>query len=314
MTYALSYIISQNRDMTNIFDVPRPDPCGHHTIHIQLPLIKDMLSSKIKQLQPRDRPKFIEKFVEYDSEVGKACSIIKNTLTKMVVKQYELADTFAKMIDDVLRAESGDPDNAAEAPQTAKPPDISHHLSSCDLPSLYFFSFYVFYLTISQLFLFNYYNLFLLEARIHSGTQNTPDLTMLASQPTTELTGTQFEEIYEKQQQMRRAFEGCPDDLDVTAPMETNTHSNAEKQVLYTISSWLHYMLISNLHPNIRQNHNNVNRITNLISNNMPRDINIPHQHIPDCNIMSSYPSSHLPMFDATPQKHVYVSSLFCPL
>jgi hypothetical protein len=95
-----------------------------------------MLSSKIKQLQPRDRPKFIEKFVEYDSKVGKACSIIKNTLTKMVVKQYELADTFAELIDDVLRVESSDPDNAAEAPQTAKPPDISHHMSSGDLPSL----------------------------------------------------------------------------------------------------------------------------------------------------------------------------------
>ena len=135
MTYALSYIISQQRGRTNIFDVPRPDPCGHHTIHIQLPLIKDMLSSKIKQLQPRDRPKFIEKLVEYDSEVGKACSTIKNTLTKMVVKQYELADTFAEMINDVLRAESVDTDNAAEARQPAKPTDISHHLSSGDLPT-----------------------------------------------------------------------------------------------------------------------------------------------------------------------------------
>jgi hypothetical protein len=136
MTYALSYIISQHRVMTNIFDVPCPDPCGHHTIHIQLPLIKDMPSSKIKQLQPRDLPKFIEKFVEYDSEVGKACSTIKNTLTKMVVKQYELADTFAEMIDDVLRVEYGDPDNAAKATQPAKPPDISHHLSSGELPTL----------------------------------------------------------------------------------------------------------------------------------------------------------------------------------
>jgi hypothetical protein len=72
---------------------------------------------------------------------------------------------------------------------------------------------------------------------------------MPSTQPTTELTGTQFEEIHEKQQQLHRAFDGCPDDLDVTAPMETNTNSNAEKQVLYTISSWLHYMLISNLHP-----------------------------------------------------------------
>jgi hypothetical protein len=52
----------------------------------------------------------------------------KNTLTKMVVKQYELADTFAEMIDDVLRAESSDPDNAAEATQSTKPLDISHHL------------------------------------------------------------------------------------------------------------------------------------------------------------------------------------------
>jgi hypothetical protein len=72
---------------------------------------------------------------------------------------------------------------------------------------------------------------------------------MPSTQLTTELIGTQFEEIHEKQQQLRRAFEGFPDDLDVTAPMETNTNSNAEKQVLYTISSWLHYMLISKLHP-----------------------------------------------------------------
>jgi hypothetical protein len=45
---------------------------------------------------------------------------------------------------------------------------------------------------------------------------------MPTSQPTTKLAGTQFEEIHEMQQQMRRAFEDCPDDLDVTAPMETN--------------------------------------------------------------------------------------------
>jgi hypothetical protein len=88
---------------------------------------------------------------------------------------------------------------------------------------------------------------------------------MPTSQPTTELTCNQFEEIHEMQQQMCRAFEGCPDDLDVTAPMETNSYSNSKKQVLYTISSLLHYMLISTSHPNIRQNHNNVNRITILM-------------------------------------------------
>ena len=167
----------------------------------------------------------------------------------MVVKQYELADTFAELIDDVLRAESGDPDNVAEAPQTTKPSYISHHMSSGYLPSLSFFQFMYLTVRISQLFMFNYYNLFITEAHIHKGTQNTSDLTMPYSQLNTELTDTQFEEIHEKQQQMCRAFEGCPDDLDVTAPMETNTNSNAEKQVLYTISSWLHYMLISNLHP-----------------------------------------------------------------
>jgi hypothetical protein len=53
----------------------------------------------------------------------------------MVVKQYELADTFAEMIDDALRVESVDPNNAMEA-QPAKPPDISHHLSSRELPTL----------------------------------------------------------------------------------------------------------------------------------------------------------------------------------
>ena len=225
---ALSFITSQHRVRTNIFDVPRPDPCGHHTIHIQLPLIKDMLSSKIKQLQPRDRPKFIEKFVEYDSEVGKACSIIKSTLTKMVVKQYELADTFAELIDDVLRAESGDPDNAAEAPQTAKPPDIYQHMSSGYLPSLSFIQFMYLTLRIYQFLLFEYYNFLITEEQIHEGTQNTQDMTM-PSQPNTELTGTQFEEIHEKQQQMRRAFEGCPDDL------ETNITPNAENQVFYAV-------------------------------------------------------------------------------
>jgi hypothetical protein len=67
------HILFHSKGTGQTFLIPRPDPCGHHTIHIQLPLIKDMLSSKIKQLQPHDRPKFIEKLVEYDSEVGKAC-------------------------------------------------------------------------------------------------------------------------------------------------------------------------------------------------------------------------------------------------
>jgi hypothetical protein len=54
-------------------------------------------------------------------------------------------------------------------------------------------------------------------------------MTMPYSQPNTELTGTQFEEIHEKQQQMRRAFEGCPNDL------ETNITPNVENQVFYAV-------------------------------------------------------------------------------
>jgi hypothetical protein len=242
MTYALSFITSQHRDRTNIFDVPRPDPCGHHTIHIQLPLIKDMLSSKIKQLQPRDRPKFIEKFVEYDSEVGKACSIIKSTLTKMVVKQYKLADTFAELIVSFARSLV----TQTMLRKRLKQLNLQIYLSICrqvTFPHCHFFQFMYLTLCIYQLLLFKYYNFLITEAHIHKGTQNTQDLTMPYSQPNTELTGTQFEEIHEKQQQMCRAFEGCPDDL------ETNTNSNAEKQVFYAVSSWLHYMLISNLHP-----------------------------------------------------------------
>jgi hypothetical protein len=59
-------------------------------------------------------------------------------------------------------------------------------------------------------------------------------------QPAMELIGTQVEELHERQQQLCRAFEGCPDDLDVIAPMETNSYTISKQQVLYTISSLLH--------------------------------------------------------------------------
>lgn len=63
---------------------------------------------------------------------------------------------------------------------------------------------------------------------------------MPTSQLATELTGTQVEELHERQQQMCRAFEGCPDDLDVTTPIETNSYTNYKQQVLYAISLLLH--------------------------------------------------------------------------
>jgi hypothetical protein len=68
--------------------------------------------------------------VEYDSKVGRACSTIKNIITKMVEKKYELAGTFAELIDEVLHAEFVNTGNDEEALQPAKLSDTSHHV--CD--------------------------------------------------------------------------------------------------------------------------------------------------------------------------------------
>jgi hypothetical protein len=100
------FVAKQSRCMANIYDAPCPNPCGRPNINIQLPSIKVMMSSKINLLPPRHRPKFIGKHVGYDLEVGKACSAIKDTLSKIVEKQYDLADNFIGLIDEVLRAES----------------------------------------------------------------------------------------------------------------------------------------------------------------------------------------------------------------
>jgi hypothetical protein len=78
--YLIIFILQQHKTRTNTFDVPRPDPSGQHTIHIELPLIRDLISSKLNQLPSRHRLGFIEKLSHYDTEVGKACSVIKQTL------------------------------------------------------------------------------------------------------------------------------------------------------------------------------------------------------------------------------------------
>jgi hypothetical protein len=67
--------------------------------------------------------------------------------TKLPVKAYAESKwlimflrTFGRRrpptIDEVLRAESVNTNNDAEAPQPAKPSDTSHHVSSGDLPTL----------------------------------------------------------------------------------------------------------------------------------------------------------------------------------
>jgi uncharacterized protein involved in tellurium resistance len=79
--------------------------------------MKDMMSSKINQLPPRHRTKFTEKLAGYDLEVDKACLAIKDSLNKIVEKQYDIADNFIELIDEVLRAESDNLGNETDEPQ-----------------------------------------------------------------------------------------------------------------------------------------------------------------------------------------------------
>jgi hypothetical protein len=127
--YLIIFILQQHRNRTNTFDVPRPDPFGHHTIHIQLPLIKELISSKLNQLPSRHRLGFIEKLTHYDTEVGKACSVIKQTLYQIVEKQYN-PDVFAELIDEVLCAESEENEDGYDVQQPSKKADDIHHHSA----------------------------------------------------------------------------------------------------------------------------------------------------------------------------------------
>lgn len=129
LTYSLLVIIQQSRCRTDTFDALCSDPYSHHTIHIQLALIKDMTSSKINHLPPCHEPKFIEKLVHYDVEVCKACSNMKQNLSKIVQKQYELAYTFVVLIDEVLHAKSENLDNDFEVSQATTKSECSDHES-----------------------------------------------------------------------------------------------------------------------------------------------------------------------------------------
>ena len=51
-------------------------------------------------------------------------------------------------------------------------------------------------------------------------TQPTPDMPSQASQLETQLGGTQFEEIHERQQHIRRVLETCPDESDVVSDQQ----------------------------------------------------------------------------------------------
>jgi DNA-binding NtrC family response regulator len=88
------------------------------------------MSSKMNQLPPCHCTKFTEKLVGYDLEVGKACLAIKDTLTKIVEKQYDIADNFIELIDKVLRVKSDNLENETDAPQQSRNSDDSVGQSS----------------------------------------------------------------------------------------------------------------------------------------------------------------------------------------
>jgi hypothetical protein len=83
------------------------------------------MSSKINQLPPRHRTKFTEKLVGYDLEVDKACLATKDNLNKIVEKQHDIGDNFIELIDEVLRAESGNLGNETDVPQQSRNSDDS---------------------------------------------------------------------------------------------------------------------------------------------------------------------------------------------
>jgi DNA-binding NtrC family response regulator len=78
------------------------------------------MSSKINQLPPHHRSKFTEKLVVYDLEVDKACLAIKDSINKIIEKQYDIADNFIELIDEVLRVESDNLENETDEPQQSR--------------------------------------------------------------------------------------------------------------------------------------------------------------------------------------------------
>jgi hypothetical protein len=120
-------------------------------------------------------------------------------------------------------------------------------------------------------------------------TQPTPDLSSQASQLETQLGGTQFEEIHERQQHIRRVLETCPDEADVVTghqviyptPIAFFTHHTYIVCIL--LFSWIRTTLFCQ------------QDFCFDVRNNMLRNTNITPQTTPAC--------TRLPKFDVTPQK-----------
>jgi hypothetical protein len=78
------------------------------------------MSSKINELPPRHRSKFTDILVAYDLEVDKSCIAIKDSIDKIIEKQYDIADKFIELIEEVLRAESDNLENETDEPQHSR--------------------------------------------------------------------------------------------------------------------------------------------------------------------------------------------------
>jgi hypothetical protein len=76
-----------------------------------------MMSSKINDLPPRHRSKFTDILAAYDLEVDKSCIAIKDNIDKIIEKQYDIADKFIELIDEVLRVESDNLEKETDEPQ-----------------------------------------------------------------------------------------------------------------------------------------------------------------------------------------------------
>jgi hypothetical protein len=78
------------------------------------------MSSKINEVPPRHRSKFTDILAAYDLEVDKSCIAIKDSIDKIIEKQYDIADKFIELIDEVLRAKSDNLENETDEPQHSR--------------------------------------------------------------------------------------------------------------------------------------------------------------------------------------------------
>jgi hypothetical protein len=71
--------------------------------HIHVSRMKDLISSNVICLLPPYRSCFDSLLKAHDKDVDKYCATLERAHRKLVSKQLQLAETFADMIDGVIR-------------------------------------------------------------------------------------------------------------------------------------------------------------------------------------------------------------------